>query len=223
MLTTGLDKGVFASARKRAYLIARTELHRARQKGAVDIYKYNKIKQVHWVAISDDRICDRCAGRANRIYRVRDLTDEDFPPIHPRCRCRLLPTDFQLEIKVKHGAEGKVMETKVYPSPQNYKYIIKIKKSLDIDEKELSREIKKVDTSPTEAEKKSGTYQKGHIDVGGLDVSIENPKGSYRSGVSRDGTKWKTQLHSHYGYIRGTKGRDKDHIDVFIGDNLDRR
>ena len=86
LLTTGLDKGVFASARKRAYLIARTELHRARQKGAVDIYKHNKISQVHWVAISDDRICDRCAGRANRVYRVRDLTDEDFPPIHPVCQ-----------------------------------------------------------------------------------------------------------------------------------------
>src|SRR4030042_4392498 len=131
LMTTGLDKGIFASARKRAYLIAKTELHRARQKGAIDIYKANKINRVRWVAISDGRVCERCLGRNNRTYLIRELTEEDFPPIHPRCRCRLLPDNFQVSIKVKQTAAGKVMETKVYPSPQNYKYIIKVKKSLE--------------------------------------------------------------------------------------------
>lgn len=43
LLKTGLDRGIFRSARKRAYLIARTELHRARQLGARDIFKAAKI------------------------------------------------------------------------------------------------------------------------------------------------------------------------------------
>lgn len=70
---------------------------------------------------------------------------------------------------------------------------------------------------PTQAQKEAGNYQKGHVSLHGLDISIENPKGSQRSGVSPEGKKWTTTLAHHYGYIRGTKGKDKDHIDVFIG------
>ena len=70
---------------------------------------------------------------------------------------------------------------------------------------------------PTEPQKEAGNYKKGHLSLHGLDISIENPKGSERSGVSPEGKKWKTTLAHHYGYIRGTKGKDKDHLDVFIG------
>ena len=74
---------------------------------------------------------------------------------------------------------------------------------------------------PTEAQKEAGNYQKGHVNLHGLDISIENPRGSARSGVSPEGKKWETTLAHHYGYIRGTKGKDKDHLDVFIGPNPD--
>lgn len=67
---------------------------------------------------------------------------------------------------------------------------------------------------PTEAQKVAGNYAKGHLDVHGLDVSIENPAGSIRKGAD-----WEQVMHDHYGYIRGTVGRDKDHIDAFIGPN----
>ena len=100
LLTTGLDKGVFASARKRAWMVAKTELHRARQRGAIDIYKHNKIKQVQWVVISDDRICERCEGRSGQVYRIRDLNEENMPPIHPRCRCLI---DKQIPILTLDG------------------------------------------------------------------------------------------------------------------------
>ena len=50
-----------------------------------------------------------------------------------------------------------------------------------------------------------------------MTISLENPKGSKRSGVDSDGNKWETTMPHHYGYIKGTKGRDKDHLDVFIG------
>jgi N12 class adenine-specific DNA methylase len=70
---------------------------------------------------------------------------------------------------------------------------------------------------PTEAQKEAGNYRKGHVSLHGLDISIENPRGSARSGVSAEGKRWTSTLAHHYGYIRGTKGRDKDHLDVFIG------
>ena len=50
-------------------------------------------------------------------------------------------------------------------------------------------------------------------------VSIETPAGGERSGVSKAGKLWAQKLNHDYGYIRGTTGRDKDHIDVFLGPN----
>lgn len=70
---------------------------------------------------------------------------------------------------------------------------------------------------PTEAQKEAGNYAKGHVRVQGLDISIENPRGSVRSGTNKDGRAWKTTMPDHYGYIRGTVGKDKDHIDVTLG------
>ena len=74
-------------------------------------------------------------------------------------------------------------------------------------------------SEPTEGQIKAGNYKKGHIQLHGLDISIENPKGSLRSGTSPDGKKWRTKLKSHYGYIRKTEGADGDHLDTFIGPN----
>lgn len=70
---------------------------------------------------------------------------------------------------------------------------------------------------PTEAQKKAGNYKKGLIYLHGMRVSIENPQGSKRSGKSKDGTEWESELKNHYGYIRGSEGRDKDHVDLFLG------
>jgi len=69
---------------------------------------------------------------------------------------------------------------------------------------------------PTPPQKEAGNYQKGHIRIAGLDISIENPQGSKRSGVDRGGKSWEVEMSHHYGYIRGTVGKDKDHIDVFV-------
>lgn len=69
---------------------------------------------------------------------------------------------------------------------------------------------------PTEAQKEAGNYAMGHVRLGGLDLSIENPAGSERKGTDKGGKAWSVTMKSHYGYIRGTLGRDKDHIDVFI-------
>ena len=84
---------------------------------------------------------------------------------------------------------------------------------------EISAEEAKVDTNPTEAQKEAGNYQKGHINVDGYDITIENPKGSVRSGVDSKGNRWETTMRNTYGYIRGTEGVDGDHIDVFLSDN----
>lgn len=85
----------------------------------------------------------------------------------------------------------------------------------------LKDAIEETETNPSDAQKESGNYKKGHIKFGGYDYTIENPKGSTRSGKDADGKEWKVTMHDTYGYIRGKFGKDGDHLDMFINDKAD--
>ncbi|MGE6115892.1 LPD38 domain-containing protein [Aeromonas salmonicida] len=74
---------------------------------------------------------------------------------------------------------------------------------------------------PTEAQKEAGNYKKGHLKLQGLDIALENIKGSIRSGTDKDGKQWQSTMAHDYGYIKRTLGADGDHVDVFIGDQPD--
>ena len=87
--------------------------------------------------------------------------------------------------------------------------------------KEIEVEAKKTEPEPTEAQKEAGNYKKGHIKVAGFDVTIENAKGSKRSGTGKDGKKWEVEMPAHYGYIRKTEGADGEQVDVYVGPNLE--
>lgn len=73
--------------------------------------------------------------------------------------------------------------------------------------------------------KKSLTYSghklHGKTSFRGLNISIENKKGTIRRGVDSDGHKWAIKMRYDYGYIRGTEGLDGDHVDCYIGDDMD--
>lgn len=85
----------------------------------------------------------------------------------------------------------------------------------------LKSAIDETETNPSDAQKESGNYKKGHIKFGGYDYTIENPKGSVRSGKDAEGKEWKVIMHDTYGYIRGKFGKDGDHLDMFINDKAD--
>lgn len=85
----------------------------------------------------------------------------------------------------------------------------------------LKSAIEETETNPSDAQKESGNYKKGHIKFGGYDYTIENPKGSIRSGKDANGKEWKVTMHDTYGYIRGKYGKDGDNLDMFINDKAD--
>lgn len=89
-----------------------------------------------------------------------------------------------------------------------------------VEAKRLHEEELKVDTNPSEAQKEAGNYKKGHIKINGFDVTIEQPAGSVRYGKDASGKKWSQVMNNTYGYIRGTEGVDGDHIDVFLGPDM---
>lgn len=89
-----------------------------------------------------------------------------------------------------------------------------------VEAKRLHDEELKVDTNPSEAQKEAGNYKKGHIKINGFDVTIEQPAGSVRSGKDASGKEWSQVMNNTYGYIRGTESVDGDHIDVFLGPDM---
>lgn len=88
------------------------------------------------------------------------------------------------------------------------------------DTLENARKI--TDTDPTESQKASGNYRKGKFKWNGLTIAIENPKNSIRSGTDKGGKPWSIAMPMDYGYIlKTTSEADGDHIDVFVGPDLD--
>jgi len=59
-------------------------------------------------------------------------------------------------------------------------------------------------------------HESATVQIQGMDISIENPAGSTRSGTDEDGRKWQTKLRSHYGYFKRSEGADGEQLDVFL-------
>lgn len=56
--------------------------------------------------------------------------------------------------------------------------------------------------------------------IGGLNLVIENPRGTVRKGMDMDGKEWRVKMSHHYGYIKNYMGADGDEMDCFVGPNL---
>lgn len=77
----------------------------------------------------------------------------------------------------------------------------------------------RVEPEPSRAQIDAGNYRMGHIEFQGLNITIENPKGSIRSGIGEDGKPWSSSLGADYGYIKRTTGADGEQVDVYVGPN----
>jgi hypothetical protein len=93
---------------------------------------------------------------------------------------------------------------------------MEIKKLTDIDDLAHDAATSPLNDGPEplDEHKQAGMYKKGHLRLCGLDIAIENPAGSRRR------PEW-PPMKSHYGYIKGTIGKDKDHLDIFIKPGTD--
>lgn len=85
--------------------------------------------------------------------------------------------------------------------------------------KAIRRALLTVNHNPSEAQKEAGNYKKHHLNFQGLNIALENRKGSTRSGVGPDKKRWSCVLPADYGYIKRTEGADGDHVDVYLGPN----
>lgn len=88
-------------------------------------------------------------------------------------------------------------------------------------EEDLDIARNQVDVQPTDGKKEAGNYKKGHVKYQGLDITIENPIGSERSGTGPDGKSWSVEMPADYGYIKRTEGADGDQVDIYLGPDME--
>ncbi len=205
----------------------------------VDIPEDNGSNYLDWDAPITDELIDNVAKAlpSLRSYDIKDLKkDRTFDNFYKTISMRSVKDDASFNddkaaskllsslgytgIKYKAGRNfGGAEEgdtNYVIFKPEDMKITEHTKFSL-----RLKSAIDETETNPSDAQKESGNYKKGHIKFGGYDYTIENPKGSTRSGKDADGKEWKVNMHDTYGYIRGKFGKDGDHLDMFINDKAD--
>jgi hypothetical protein len=74
-----------------------------------------------------------------------------------------------------------------------------------------------ITATPTQGQAEAGNYRKRHVEWQGLDLTVETEAGAARTGTGPGGVPWSVTLQNPYGYIKGTKGRDGEQIDAYLG------
>lgn len=80
--------GVLADTGK-ALGAAITEITRASAQAARWVYQQQNVELLQWLSEEDDRVCPDCL--AQEALGPQPATDIPLPPLHPRCRCTVLP------------------------------------------------------------------------------------------------------------------------------------
>jgi SPP1 gp7 family putative phage head morphogenesis protein len=85
--------GRFIPARRRAELLARTEIVRANHLAMINEYRRWGVTGVIVLAefqtAGDERVCSICASMEGNLYTLDEA--EGLIPVHPLCRCIILP------------------------------------------------------------------------------------------------------------------------------------
>ena len=177
----------------------------------------NVVEQGNWIVTA----FDKSRSKKDKTPSEKTLST---PPFNQETDGVTLPSNGVTADKVTQSSQTKeTKEDKFSPTPRKDGESITDYAERVAEEHQAQRirkeEEAKVDTNPTEAQKEAGNYKKGHIKVDGLDITIEQPKGSIRRGTDANGKQWESEMHNTYGYIRGTESVDGDHIDIFLSDN----
>jgi SPP1 gp7 family putative phage head morphogenesis protein len=81
------------SAKRRAQMLAHTEMHRAYHKATIQDYRNwaseGVIAKAEWKTVGDNRVCDQCNALEGKIFSLDEI--EGMIPLHPECRCIALP------------------------------------------------------------------------------------------------------------------------------------
>ena len=87
------NDGILATTRVGAVRLARTVINGVCNNARVETIKANSdvIDGIKFVGTLDGKTCPHCASYDGHIWRGEDMASARRPPIHPNCRCTLVP------------------------------------------------------------------------------------------------------------------------------------
>ena len=101
--------GRYIPAKRRAQMIARTEIIRAHHSATIQEYRNWGLEGItvkaEWSTAGDNRVCDKCNSMDGHRYTLNQI--ENMIPAHPSCRCIALP------VKVADKGKKAVPKTRV--------------------------------------------------------------------------------------------------------------
>ncbi|MGD0053303.1 MAG: phage minor head protein [Vulcanimicrobiaceae bacterium] len=77
-------------------MVARTELSRAENAGAVALYRDAGVEKVRWSCANSETSCEECMDADDEVVDLGDafpFVDVDAPPSHPNCVCAIVSAD----------------------------------------------------------------------------------------------------------------------------------
>ncbi len=88
-----MDKEIVSLTRRRANVIARTEIIHAHSEGQLDSFQDLGVDilgvMAEWSTAGDDRVCPNCADMEGKTFTVDEA--RGLIPLHPNCRCAWIP------------------------------------------------------------------------------------------------------------------------------------
>lgn len=92
-IASQMSKAIQSISRKRALVIARTEIIYAHAEGQLDGYGTLGVAEVQaeveFQTAGDDRVCEECSSMEGNVWKVEEA--HGIIPIHPNCRCAWMP------------------------------------------------------------------------------------------------------------------------------------
>lgn len=90
---TGREVRYFMPAKRRAEIMARTEIIRAHHQATIQEYRNWAVEGVivkgEWMTAGDNRVCNQCADLEGSVFTLDVI--EKMIPLHAQCRCIALP------------------------------------------------------------------------------------------------------------------------------------
>ncbi|WEV40350.1 minor capsid protein [Lactobacillus sp. ESL0681] len=83
--------------RKQIHRLVITEMGHVAEEATASFYEDSKIERYEYMATLESHTCEECGYLDGKIFNVKDRIDsENYPLIHPYCRCTTVPYDENL-------------------------------------------------------------------------------------------------------------------------------
>lgn len=88
-----------------------TELGHVQEQATAAAYKDQDVEEYEYMATFERRTCDICGSLNGQVFKVKDMKPgQNYPVIHPWCRCTTIPHMAKEPAIIKRWAEGGIID-----------------------------------------------------------------------------------------------------------------